>query len=353
MRPIRLEINLSAIKNNLNIIRKKCPDKKIWAVCKCDAYGHGIANILDSLHDVDGIAVLELEEALLLRKMGWTKRILLLEGPFEEKELEVISNNDIILAIHSDWQIKKLSKTSCEYNIYIKINTGMNRLGFLPEEVETTINLMPNNVKCIGLLSHLANSELTNDRKDCLTVKDQINRLKPIVNLKYPLCISNSGGILFHSEIPGDEVRVGIAMYGISPGANIINLKPVITLKAKIISIREIKIGEYIGYGSTWKATRNSKIAVIACGYGDGFPRECNTNTEVMIEGQRAPIVGAISMDMITVDITDIKNVNIDSWAELFGENIGIELVAQKSNRIPYEILCNLNKRVHRVLVAR
>ncbi|QJC37564.1 alanine racemase [Enterobacteriaceae endosymbiont of Donacia bicoloricornis] len=358
VRPICAIINSNALKNNLKIIKKIAYKSKVWAVLKADAYGHGIKNIYSVIkYDSDGFAILTLDEAIILRKNGCIKPILLLEGFFNREELYLIYKYFLTITIHNKWQLNNLIKFKSKYpiNIYIKINTGMNRLGFPIKDVIPIINIIKKkiNVYNITLMTHFADAS-----KNSSFVKKQINNIKNIINIyhNFSYSFANSAAILWHSYSYYDWIRTGIILYGASPTGvweDIAKKKiqPVMTLKSKIISIQKIYPGDIIGYNCQYYTNTKNRIGIIACGYADGYPRNINHNkTYVLIKGIKTLILGSISMDMIVVDLNNIPTAKIGSSVELWGENIKIDDIAKSSNTIGYELMCSVSKRVPRIL---
>ncbi|QJC33928.1 alanine racemase [Enterobacteriaceae endosymbiont of Donacia cinerea] len=358
IRPICAIINTNALKNNLKVIKNIAHKSKIWAVLKADAYGHGIKNIFPFIkNDTDGFAVLTLDEAIFLRENGYNKPILLLEGFFNKEELYLIYKYFLTITLHSKWQLNNLIKYKSKYplNIYIKINSGMNRLGFSVKNIIKIINIIKNqiNVYKITLMTHFADAS-----KNSNFIKKQINNIKKNIRNYYNFSCSfaNSAAILWHSYSHYDWIRTGIILYGASPTGNWKdiskkNIKPVMTLKSKIISIQKISSGEIIGYNNGQCCTNKKHIiGIIACGYADGYPRNINNKTYVLVKGMKTLILGNISMDMIAVDLTNIKTAKVGSSVELWGENIKIDDVAKSSNTIGYELMCSVSKRVPRIL---
>ncbi len=357
-RPIEALINVSAFLHNIEVLRKKAGDRFVWAVVKADAYGHGMPGLLEACRLADGIAVLDVSEAIKARELGWQMAILLIEGFFNPEDLKAIDDGAFETVIHSQWQIDELKayKAQNVIKVHVKVNSGMNRLGFAPDKLKDAIdqlNKLPY-IEVMDVVTHFANSETSYPDSGVLPVFKQLDRLKDIPdNLKK--CYSNSGAVLWHDQkLVGDcAVRLGIAMYGISPDSAVtskeLGLIPVMTLRAGVIGMQDLIVGEAVGYGSKFVATRPTKIAVLACGYADGYPRQQVENRYVLIHGKRAPIVGSVSMDMITVDITEIPDVKEGDWAELWGPNLPVNEVAAAHGTIGYELVANLNWRVRRV----
>ncbi len=356
-RPIEAVIDRGALRHNLSVLRKLAGNRFLWAVSKANSYGHGLAQLLPSLEQADGLAVLDIYEAEVARKGGWRKPVFLIEGFFEDTDLGIVEENELDILVHSPWQIESLKKFPFQKKIrvYIKINSGMNRLGFLPQDAELVVSALSSirNLEIGGLLTHFANAEAGYPQEGICTVEKQMNRFIELENLS--CCLANSSAILWHPEIGGDAVRAGIALYGVSPSSSIasedLDLVPVMTLRSRILSIQELECGEAIGYGSRYICQKKERIAVIACGYADGYPRQRIENRYVLIRGQKAPIVGNISMDMITVNIDNIPGAREGDEVELWGRNLPVNEIARLHDTIGYELLANLNERVPRVYI--
>ncbi|QJC38378.1 alanine racemase [Enterobacteriaceae endosymbiont of Donacia fulgens] len=357
VRPICAIINSNALKNNLKIIKNIAYKSKVWSVLKADAYGHGIKNIYPIIkNNSDGFAILTLDEAIILRKNGCNKPILLLEGFFNKEELYFIYKYFLTITIHNKWQLNSLIKYKSKYpiNIYIKINTGMNRLGFPVKDVIPIINIIKNkiNVYNITLMTHFADAS-----QNSYFVKKQINNIKKNINVyhNFPCSFANSAAILWHSYSYYDWIRTGVILYGASPTGDWKDIskkkiQPVMTLKSKIISIQKIYPGDTIGYNCRYYTKKKHRIGIVACGYADGYPRNINNKTYVLIKGIKTLILGNVSMDMIVIDLTNIPTAKIGSSVELWGENIKIDDIAKSSNTIGYELMCSVSKRVPRIL---
>ncbi|EKT56265.1 alanine racemase [Providencia sneebia] len=348
-RPISAVIHLQNLTHNLSVIRQQVGAAKIWSVMKADAYGHGIKQVWQALAATDGFAILDLNEAILLREEGWQGPILLLEGFFHPTDLLQINHYKLTTAVHSTWQLDAIEQRVFDtpISVYVKLNSGMNRLGFKPEEYRQVINrlLAMESVGNITLMSHFANSDTQNG------IEAPHHLIKTLIDDNLSVCIANSGATLWHPSTHYDWVRSGIILYGASPSGKWQDiadkqLKATMTLRSQIIAIHDINAGETIGYGSRFTAQQPMKIATVACGYADGYPRHAPTGTPVWVKGERCPLLGAVSMDMLTIDISHCSTVNIGEEVELWGQNLPIDDVAQCANTIGYELMCALAKRV-------
>ena len=349
-------IDLNALVKNYQYVDGLASKSNTIAVIKADAYGHDANKVAQALSKiVDIFAVGFIDEAIALRKDGIKNKVLILEGPFKETDFALALENNFSLMLHSDYQITWLKSMTPEFSgdIWLKIDTGMNRLGFQLEEIDNVLSQLSIEQKNkVVLCSHFSTAEQLDSTKPL----EQLSKLKVLAtqyNCKYSM--ANSAGILNWPESHGDHTRLGLALYGISPiGKHHLShpLIPVMTLQANIIAIHTVKIGETVGYGDTWIAQRETKLATVAIGYADGYPRSAMSGTPVFINGEIAPVIGRVSMDMITIDITDVKQVSIGDIVELWGKNINIDDVAQSSDTINYELLTRVSKRVPKVIAS-
>jgi alanine racemase len=335
-------IDLTALKSNYQYINALAPNSKTIAVIKANAYEHGSLIVAAELEpDVPIFAVAFVDEALQLREGGIRKPILVLEGAFKKEDVEIALEYDLSLMLHSEHQIKWLLSLAEPYQgyIWLKVDTGMNRLGYKEEQItEVFKQLSAAQKEKVILCTHFSTADLEGNFK----TKQQISKLNRLVaQYGCQFSMANSAGILNWSDSHGHYNRLGLALYGISPikkNTLVDSLIPVMTLQASIIALRNVNIGETVGYGDTWQAKRLSTIAVIAIGYADGYPRNAKMGTPIYINGKIAPLAGRVSMDMITIDVTDIEQVNIGDCVELWGKNISIDIVAKYSNSISYEL---------------
>ena len=355
-RPLFATIHLDSMQHNLARARSCAPQAKIWAVVKADAYGHGLERALRGFAGADGLALVELEGAIRLRELGWTKPILLLEGFFEASDVPMLAEHDIATAVHSIEQVKLLEYTQLyrPIDVYLKMNTGMNRLGFRPDEYCAAYQRLRaiRDLRSITHMTHFANAdELEHPR---LTIAEQVRRFRAGAgDLPGERSLSNSGGVLHQAELAGqlsnDWVRPGIMLYGGTPGgrsAHDFGLRPTMTLRSEIIGIQHIDAGDTVGYGSRFEAAGPMTIGVVACGYADGYPRSAPHGTPVIVDGVRTTLVGRVSMDMMTVDLTPVPNARIGSKVTLWGDGLPIDDVAQAAGTIGYELMCALAPRV-------
>lgn len=350
-RPAEVVINLSALHHNFNRIRTLAPDSQIMAIVKANAYGHGIARIAQALDHADAFGVACLEEARQLRQANIKQPIILLEGPFSGEELTEISELELDIVVHDISQVEMLEQTQLKktLNIWLKLDTGMHRLGFLPKlaaEVYARLKA-PTCVKDIRLMTHLASA---NDRENPMTY-EQLHCFNQFIDgLTAEKTIANSAGILAFSETHVDWVRPGIMLYGVSPFYDSQGpqegLRSVMTLRSRLITVKQLKAGASVGYGATWSCPVDMSVGVVAAGYGDGYPRHARSGTPVLVNGERVELIGRASMDMLTVDLRTQPQAKTGDPVILWGEGLPVEEVANYADTIPYEILCGVHKRL-------
>ncbi len=350
-RPLTATIDIAAMRHNFSVVRSSVPQAKAWAVVKANAYGHGLERAVRAFSDADGLALIEIDRAIGLRQNGWNKPILLLEGFFKADELPDLAQNEISFAVACNEQIEMLEKAKLpkQVNVHLKMNSGMNRLGFLPSEYNAAyqrVRKIPS-VKSITFMTHFANSETPNHPK--VPVEEQLRRIEiGTQGLTGERNLSNSAAILLHPEINTNWVRPGIMLYGGTPGgktAEEFGLIPAMSLDSEIIQIQHIKKGDSVGYGSLYTAESDMTIGVVACGYADGYPRVAPAGTPVIVDGVRTELVGRVSMDMLTVNLTPIKTAHVGSKVCLWGKELPIEEVAVAAGTVGYEVMCALTDR--------
>lgn len=355
-RPAKALINLPALKKNLEKLKSLAPKSKVLAVVKANGYGHGIERVAHQLSGADAFGVASIDEAMLLRQKGFLHRILLLEGLFLEAEIPVVVQNRLDLVIHSEHQLEWLlnANIDIQLSVWIKIDTGMHRLGFDMQQVQSVVSRLENspNDFCIHLMSHLASADETTSEAIDFT-QAQISRFENVTKpYLYPKSLANSAGIQFYPQSHLQWIRPGISLYGAGTTVSGVNFESVMQLESEIIAIKTVQIGESVGYGNTWTAKRKSRIGIVAIGYGDGYPRHAPNGTPVLINGQKLPLVGRVSMDMITVDLTEaFLPVRIGDKVILWGEKLPVDEVAEISGTIGYELLCAVTQRVPMVEV--
>ena len=346
MRPLKAYIDLSVLTSNLKLVKKIAKNSKVMAVLKANAYGHGLIESVKAIKSAEGIAILTIEEAAKIRKAGFKNTILLLEGLFAAEDIHQAEKLNLNIVVHNDQQMNYLSDVTLKkpINVHLKINTGMNRLGFPPDQVDYLIeNLNANpNVSEITLMTHFA----TADEKEGITKQlDCFNRVTN--NYNFSSSVANSAALYKFPEARLDWVRPGIMLYGASPFEDIsakeIEVKPVMSLVSKIIAIQDIKKGQAVGYGSNFIAKNDMRIGIVACGYGDGYPRHAKTGTPIFVHDKTTKTVGRVSMDMLYVDLAKIEKAVIGSKVEMWGNHISVDEVAKKSDTVGYELLCNIS----------
>lgn len=351
-------IDLDALQHNYQFIQTKCPSAKVIAVIKANAYGHGAVQFAKALPQADAFAVSRLPEAVELREAGISQPILLLEGCFCPDELQCASELEFYTMIHNQRQLEELEQASLSkpLQVWLKIDTGMHRLGISPEQVDEYYHRLKgsDNVRDeIGFASHF---NCADELESGATVK-QIERFEQATHT-YPgsKSLSNSAGILHWPDAHYDYLRPGIALYGIAPRVESSGkeegLRPVMTLKSKLISVREHKQGEAVGYGQNWVASRHTRIGVVAMGYGDGYPRTAPSGTPVLVNGRRVAIVGNISMDMITVDLGADAEDQVGDEVIFWGQALPVEEVARHIGTLAYELVIKLTERVKKNYIS-
>ncbi len=368
-RPIQATIHTEALRHNLARTRLAAPDAKVWAVVKANAYGHGIARVFDGLRAADGFAVLDLNEAELVRALGWRGPVLLLEGVFEARDLELCSRFGLWHTVHCEEQIDMLAahKTHTPQRVFLKMNSGMNRLGFMPHRYRaawTRLNGLPQ-VEEISLMTHFSDADGPAGVAAQAAIFEAASR-----DLPGERSVSNSAATLRHmrdvragtAALVSDWVRPGIATYGSAPDypdhdAAYWGLQPAMTLAAKIIAVQELKAAETVGYGSSFVAEHAMRIGVVACGYADGYPRLCPTGTPVLLGDGRSRTVGRVSMDMITIDLSPLPDAGIGTEVTLWGRSssglvLTIDEVARAAGTVGYELMCALAQRVPVVVAS-
>ncbi|MEN6586707.1 MAG: alanine racemase [Sulfuricella sp.] len=346
-RPIRATIHLSALSHNLDVARRHATHARVLAVIKANGYGHGMLRVARALAAADGFAVLTVQEAVTLREAGFMQEILLLEGFFTPDELPLLTQHRIATVIHAQWQLVALLRFPEATNIplWLKANSGMNRLGFQPNELPAALDALRQAGAQPTLMTHFARADESDGVAGQLARFDALTR-----HAGLPRSMANSAALLCCPDTHADWVRPGIMLYGASPlpqrRAAELGLQPAMTLASELIALRNIKEGDEVGYGGAFKAPRDMRIGVVACGYADGYPRHAPTGTPVLVNGQRSRVIGRVSMDMLTVDLSSIPEANIGTPVTLWGEGMPVEDVAAAAGTISYELLCAVAQRV-------
>jgi alanine racemase len=354
-RPIEALIHTAALAHNLQCARACAPDAKVWAVVKANAYGHGIERAFEGLRGADGFALLDLAEAERIRTMGWRGPVLLLEGVFGARDLELCSRFDLWHVVHCSEQIDWLAahKTQAPHRVFLKMNSGMNRLGFqanVYRSAWTRLNALPQ-VGEITLMTHFSDADGPRG------IAHQVAAFEAATqDLPGERSLANSAATLRHPRVAGDWVRAGILSYGSAPDypehdVAHWNLRPTMTLRTKLIATQRLAPGDTVGYGSSFTADAAMTIGIAACGYADGYPRHCASGTPVLVNGVRTRTIGRVSMDMIAIDLTPASDAGIGSEVTLWGEGpngsrLAIDEVARAAGTIGYELMCALTLRV-------
>ncbi len=353
-RPIRATISAAALARNLALARAHAAGARLWAVLKANAYGHGVERTARALAAADGFAVLDFEEAARLRSAGTKKPILMLEGFFTPADLPLLHQHALTPVIHHPGQIEALarSKLAGPIDVYLKVNSGMNRLGFRAESVGAAYNALRTHprVRSVTLMTHFA------DADGASGIQAQLERFNATTHgLQAPRSRANSAALLrFPEQTRADWARPGIMLYGCSPfgqtstsqSAESLGLKPAMTLTSELIATQQLQRGERVGYGLTYEAPAALRMGVVACGYADGYPRHAPSGTPVLVNGRRTRTVGRVSMDMIGVDLSDLPEAGIGSPVTLWGEGLSADEVAACAGTLSYELVCALAPRV-------
>lgn len=348
-----IELDFSALQHNLRRAREYAPNSKLMAVIKANAYGHGLIKVANQLKDeVDAFAVARLDEALSLRDADIKGRILVLQGFSQADEISVMQGNQLEVVIHTEEQVKVLESINQQgtLRVWLKIDTGMNRLGIKPAQLESILLRLQ---QCrlvhqsIVFMTHFANADDTQGEATLQQLQLFNDTLKNYPDAKSS---ANSAGLIAWPATRQDWVRPGLMLYGVSPmlskTAAQLNLKPVMSLYSRIIAIKQVKKGQAVGYGGSWVADKETVIGVVSIGYGDGYPRYAKSGTPVLISNKRVPLIGRVSMDMLTVDLSGGINVKLGDKVELWGSALPVEEVAAYADTIPYTLLCGITRRV-------
>jgi alanine racemase len=363
-RPIRAEISRAALRHNYLLAKKRAPHSKLLAVVKAGAYGHGIGQALNAWGDADGFALVELEAAINLRQAGVTAPILLLEGFFAPEEIPLLAAHRLATVVHNDAQLGMLqaAKLQQPLDIFLKFNTGMNRLGFAPHMLDKALGILgaPGKAASITLMTHFAAAD------DAGGIDEPLARFRAIerqallsgyfAGRRPAASMANSAALLRSPAAHGDWVRPGIMLYGASPfadeSAQQIGLMPAMTLRSRIIAVQDLRPGDGVGYGAGFRAERPMRIGIVACGYADGYPRHAPSGTPLLVEGVRTRTAGRVSMDMLAADISAIPQAGLMSPVTLWGEGLAVDEVAAAAQTVGYELLCALAPRVPMIEVG-
>ncbi len=357
-RPIQATVHTEALRANLARLRAAAGDARVWGVVKADAYGHGIERVYEAFRGADGFALLDLTEAERVRALGWRGPVLLLEGVFDTRDLELCSRLSLWHTVHWEEQIDMLAvhKTHAPHRVFLKMNSGMNRLGFAPQAFRaawTRLNALPQ-VEEITLMTHFSDADGPRGIAHQVRIFSDATR-----DLPGERSLSNSAAALRFPDDPAvraDWIRPGIALYGGAPDhpAHDIahwGLAPTMTLASRLIGVQQLAAGDTVGYGSSFTAPAAMRIGLVACGYADGYPRHAPTGTPVLVDGQRTRTLGRVSMDMIAVDLSHLPEAGIGTEVTLWGRSsrgtvLPVDDVAHAAGTVSYELLCALAPRV-------
>lgn len=356
MRQATVYIDSQALQYNLNRVKQLAPNAKVVSMVKANAYGHGVKDCLAALSATDAFGVACLQEALEIRELGFNQPITLIEGVFSLDEMSIVTAQNIEVVVHHQAQVDWLLEHKADYiakglKVWVKLNSGMNRLGFKIAEIKEVIHrLKAEGLTCV-LAMHFANADADHPLND-----EQIRQFLEIKNDCAPLMASccNSAAIYKYPELHFDYVRPGIMLYGATPFADKsvhdLDLKPVMQFTAEIIALNHIQAGESVGYGSTFVATQAMDLAIVSIGYGDGYPRAFMAPNTVAVNGQLVAVVGRVAMDMIAIDVTSL-DVALGTEVELWGKQRLVDDVATANGTIGYELLCRLSNRPERKVI--
>lgn len=351
---VEAEIDLGALQHNLSEARRLAPGAKITAVIKADGYGHGMVQVAHALPRVDAFGVARLEEAVALRAAGIAQRIVLLGGGYELADLAQMARSRLELVVHHEFQLGALeaSELPAPLAVWLKIDTGMHRLGILPAQARAAWRRLRRcvNVGAIRLMTHLANAD---DRDDPLT-GEQVQRFsRCLQDIPGERSIANSAGLMAWTEkVQADWARPGIMLYGASPFPSAsgleLGLRPVMTLRSRLVAVSQRSRGDALGYGGTWRCPQDMPVGIAAIGYGDGYPRHAPSGTPVLVNGRRAQVVGRVSMDMIAVDLRGVEGAKVGDPVLLWGPGLSADEIARHAATIPYALFCGVTARVPR-----
>ncbi len=348
-RPITATIDLAALAHNLGVARAHAPHAKVFAVIKANAYGHGLLRAAAAMRAADGFAVVEFDAALRLRAAGYAQRIVLLEGFFDRREASEGAARRLATVVHHDEQLRLLDGVAAgaRLDVLLKINSGMNRLGYPPEAARAAYALLQEHpgVGKVTLMSHFADADGARGVDWQMTAFE-----RAAAGIAAPRSLANSAATLRYPHTHFDWVRPGIMLYGSSPFADTsaatLGLKPVMTLASEIISVCRLQPGDTVGYGGMYRAEKPMRIGVVACGYADGYPRHAPNGTPVAVGDRLTGTVGRVSMDMLCVDLSALPDAGVGTRVVLWGEGNPVDAVAQAAGTVSYELMCALAARV-------
>jgi alanine racemase len=347
-RPIQATISASALRHNYWAAKHQAPKSRVLAVVKANAYGHGIRRVARALDRADGFATLELDGAVALRDL-FPGPILLLEGFFDVAELGVIASSDLAVVVHNEHQLRMLETggPAISLDVFLKINTGMNRLGFPVARARSSLERLQKSgaAKSITLMTHFATADGPEG------IEESMRRFEAATEgIKLPRSLANTAAIFSHPQSHADVARLGIGLYGATPYDNrtaaSLGLMPAMTLSSQLIAIQDLMPGDCVGYGGEFRCVQPMRVGVVACGYADGYPRHAKSGTPVLVGGVRTNVVGRVSMDMITVDLGPVSDARVGTGVVLWGEGLPIDEVAMFAGTVGYELMCAVAPRV-------
>lgn len=352
-RPLVAITHVSAMQANLAAARKAVPGARTWAVVKADAYGHGLSHAMRAFETADGLSLVEFDRAARLRELGWQKPIMMMQGMYDVSDIEHLVRDDLQPVIHHVEQCRMLEITPINRPlvVHLKINTGMNRLGFMPSQVGEIYHRLVSmpSVRSVSLMTHFANADSNGTMPD---VAAQIAAFAhATAGLDAEVSLSNSAATLLQRQIRGDWIRPGVMLYGGAPGmqsALSLGLQPAMTLQSRVIATQSLRAGDSVGYGSLFIADQPMRIGIVACGYADGYPRLASTGTPVLLNGVRTRLLGRVSMDMLAIDLSPLPDADVGCEVTLWGEGLPIDEVAAHAGTIGYELMCGIAARVRR-----
>ena len=353
-RPARVSFNPAAVRANLEGVRALAPASKVLAIVKADGYGHGIVRMARALGDVDALGVASLEEAVRLRDAGIQRPIVLLEGPFEARELVEINLHRLESVVHNAEQLAWFTRHQGTAPLWLKIDTGMHRLGFTPEDATAALAALAGSGRTLRVMTHFHSAHI----EGAQSVSSQFALFKATVrDLQVEHCLANSSALLQWPQTRCDWIRPGLLLYGVSPVAHLsaveLGLRPAMTVSSALIAVRDVPAGGTIGYGGTWRCPENMRVGVVAFGYADGYPRHAGTGTPVLVNGVRTQILGDPTMDMLMVDLRGLPSARVGDSVVLWGEGLPVEEISGHAGTIPYELLCRMRMRAPVVELAR
>jgi alanine racemase len=348
-RPIHATIHAGALRHNYGVAKAAAARSKVLAVVKANAYGHGLERAHQALGGVvDGFAAIEIESAVRLRELGFAGPILLMEGFFGARDLVAMAHYKLAFAVHNEENLALLETSGLrDLDVWFKINTGMNRLGFPLASVRTSLERLGASgaAKSVTLMTHFANADGPPGIGEALQRFEHVTQ-----GYRFPRSLANTAAIFAHPASHADTVRLGIGLYGATPFADrpaeTLGLRPAMTLASELIAIQDLQPGDCVGYGSTFRCERPMRIGVVACGYADGYPRHAPSGTPVVVGDSRTRTVGRVSMDMITVDLSAVPGARIGTPVTLWGEGMPIDEVATAAGTVGYELMCGVMPRV-------